>query len=180
MRRGDTETIGVPILCQAAPIGADMRRVLILPWGMVCTTKGDFLLDQKSFDQIQLQMLNQGVDLPIDKEHETAGKEYVAPDGSALAYGWIKRLEAVPGEGIYALIDWTRKGAEWVTERAYRYLSPAIDVDPADKRINRIFSVALTNRPAIRGAKPILNREGGNVAARSMRVPIAAAAILMG
>jgi phage I-like protein len=101
-----------------------------------------------------------GCDLPIDYEHQTLGGSYASPTGQAPAAGWIKRLEAKPGEGIVAHVHWTDPATEQLAERQYRYLSPVAVVRKSDRKLVALHSVALTNKPAIVGMQPIVNHDG--------------------
>jgi len=90
----------------------------------------------------------EGRDLPLDWEHST---ELLAPEGRpAPAAAWIKEMEVREGGSIWARLDWTPKGAESVANREYRYISPVFIYDRETRRILRIPSAALTNRPNVR------------------------------
>lgn len=103
-----------------------------------------------------IKEFNQGeVDLPIDLEHSTQLK---APNGEpALAVGWIKKLSMSPYGAIWAAIEWNQRGRELIEAKAYRYISPAFAVESASKRIIKLVSAGLTNKPNL--FIPALNRE---------------------
>jgi len=154
-----------------SPTAARSDRVLLCPWGSVHGSNGDFILDGESARMVLAAFRAQGVDLPIDYEHQTLGGDRARPDGAAPAAGWIGSLEAVPGVGLLAEVSWTPKGHRAIAAKEYRYLSPVVVVRKSDGRVSALHSVALTNKPAIVGAAPIVNRQ-------STIPPAAGAAVL--
>ncbi|MFH1417271.1 MAG: phage protease [Planctomycetota bacterium] len=134
------------------------ERILVVPWGEVDSEAGGFIVDGESASAVIAAFARHGTDLPIDLEHQTLGGEYASPTGAAPAVGWIKSLEAVPSEGIYANVEWTAAGCEYVKAKQYRYLSPVTIVRKRDRRMVGLHSVALTNTPAIVGMVPIVNK----------------------
>ena len=97
----------------------------------------------------------------IDKDHESMK----APlDRDTEAYGWISELKTLFGaapeyNGLYAKIKWTDKGKDLVTSRAYRFMSPAFQLNEFGRPVKLINS-ALTNRPNF-SLPPIINSETG-------------------
>lgn len=86
----------------------------------------------------------EGRDLPLDWEHST---ELRAPEGlPAPAAAWIQELEDREG-ALWGRVSWTPKGAETVSNREYRYLSPVFQFEKATSRIVRLLSAGLTNSP---------------------------------
>ena len=80
----------------------------------------------------------------IDIEHAS---EIKAPMGEpAPAVGWIKAIEVRDG-ALWGRVEWTPAGAELVSTRAYRYLSPVFTFDYQTSEIGRIVSAGLTNTP---------------------------------
>ncbi len=146
----------------ATPLGgtAVPDRVTIVPWGDVESTKGRFTVDEESGELALKAFEKHGCDLPVDYEHQTLGGAYTSPSGQAPAAGWIKRLEAQPGEGISAEIRWTEPAIAQLSARQYRYLSPVAIIRQKDRKLVALHSVALTNKPAITGLRAIVNREG--------------------
>ena len=135
------------------------KRFLLLPWGTVETRKGNYVLDELAARDVIAEFRRGGVDVVIDRDHQSLGGKYSAPDGSAPAMGWIKDLETVKGEGVYALVDWTPKGREALSNREYRYHSPVIDVNDQDLRAVRLRCASLTNLPATLNAVPLVNKD---------------------
>ena len=138
-------------------------EIKILPLGRVHSQKGDFNVDEESFELIRKQFKDRKLDLVIDYEHQTLS------DVQAPAGGWIKEL--YKGEdAIIAKVEWTAKAAEYLKNKEYRYLSPVVLVRKRDQKATAIHSVALTNTPAIDGMFALVNSldiedisEGGNI-----------------
>lgn len=136
------------------------QRVLLAPWGQVESTNGSFVVDEESAS-LALQAFDEhGTDLPIDYEHQTLGGTYSSPSGQAPAAGWVKRLLAEPGVGLVAEIEWTDQAKNMLAAKEYRYLSPVAIIRKDDRKLVAIHSAALTNKPAIVGMRPIINRVG--------------------
>ena len=135
-------------------------RVLIVPWGHVQSTSGDFVVDAESARLVVEAFSEHGTDLPIDYEHQTLGGRYTAPTGQAPAAGWIKRIEVEEEVGVFAEVAWTPPTLEQLAAKQYRYLSPVALIRKSDRKLVALHSVALTNKPAIANMAPIVNRDG--------------------
>lgn len=123
--------------------------IAVIPKGHVESRKGDFIVDDESFRLINKQFLGRRLDLVIDYEHQTLH------DVQAPAAGWITEL--VNGDNaIMAKVNWTPKGAEYLKNKEYRYLSPVIITRKNDKKVVALHSAALTNTPAIDGMFPLV------------------------
>lgn len=131
------------------------NEIKILPLGTVTSRKGTFLVDDKSVNLILKNFKERKIDLVVDYEHQTL-LNVQAPAG-----GWITELYKGT-DAIIAKVEWTQKAQEYLKNREYRYLSPAIRAQK-DGRVSSIQSVALTNTPAIDGmfamCKDAENRE---------------------
>jgi phage I-like protein len=134
-------------------------RVLLAPWGIVESRSGTFVVDRESADAVLASFDEQGVELPVDYEHQTLGGSFASPTGQAPAAGWIRRLEVVEGEGIFGHVSWTASAAQQLAAREYRYVSPVALVRKSDRKLVALHSAALTNKPAIVGMQPIVNRQ---------------------
>lgn len=145
------------------------KRVLLVPWGEVSSAAGTFVLDKDAAELTLAAFESHGTDLPIDYEHQTLGGEYSSPTGQAPAAGWIRKLTPISPEdagrdgrpaapGLWADVTWTSEGAERLSHREYRYLSPVALVRRTDRRLVGLHSAALTNKPAIVGMQPVVNR----------------------
>ncbi len=130
-------------------------RLLLLRHGDLKWANLDAELTEESAREIVAAFDKQGCDLVIDWEH--AAKQIEDdPDAAthkakpAPAAGWIKGLEYVAGEGIYAdPIEWTDKAHAAIMAKEYKYTSPVILGDEKAGKVtpHRLHSVALVNRP---------------------------------
>jgi len=150
------------MICSSEVAASAPTRILIIPDGQVLSSSGNFVLDAQGAVAIMQDRTVKAVDAVIDYEHQTLGGTYSAPAGLAPAAGWLKALEYVPGEGLWANVEWTEKARAALAAREYRYLSPVVIVRTSDRRAVELHSVALTNTPAIRGMKPLVNKDGTN------------------
>jgi phage I-like protein len=133
------------------------ETIPILPLGHVVSSKGEFDVDDESFRAMKAQIAQRGVDLVVDYEHQTL-KGVEAP-----AAGWVKELKAEDGY-IKAVVDWTPRGAQYLENKEYRYISPVVTVSKQTGKAMGLHSLALTNTPAIEKMNPIINSdtfEGG-------------------
>ena len=76
----------------------------------------------------------------------------------------MKELKLEDGN-IVAVVEWTPRGAEYLKNKEYRYLSPVVNVRKMDNKAIGLHSLALTNTPAIENMTPIVNSdnfEGGH------------------
>ncbi len=146
-------------------------RILIAPWGEVRSSAGSFVLDEEAAAATVEAFCSHGTDLPVDYEHQTLGGAYSSPSGQAPAAGWIKVLSVVTPDqalsddnaaepGLWANVEWTPEATERLRSREYRYLSPVALVRRSDRRLVGVHSVALTNKPAIQGMRPVVNQAG--------------------
>lgn len=132
------------------PVG---NTIQILPYGLVKTEKGNFLVDEQSMNAIMQAFSAKKNDTVIDYEHQTL-KDVIAP-----AAAWIKKLENRGKDGLWGEVEWTPKALEFVQNKEYRYLSPVVFARKSDGRAVILHSCALTNTPAIDGMEPIANKE---------------------
>jgi phage I-like protein len=65
--------------------------------------------------------------------------------------------------GLYADVTWTEAARAKLAAREYRYLSPVVIVRKRDRRVVALHSAALTNKPAIVGMRPIVNKQEGEM-----------------
>ncbi len=151
---------GEALALHSATLGGETvpHRILLAPWGNVESSNGSFVVDEESA-RLALQAFEEhGTDLPIDYEHQTLGGVYASPSGQAPAAGWIKRIFAEWGVGLLAEIEWTDQAKQRLADKEYRYLSPVAIIRKTDRKLVAIHSAALTNKPAIVGMQPIVNR----------------------
>lgn len=147
--------------------------ISVLPIGHVVSSKGAFDVDEESFKAMKDQIAQRGVDLVVDYEHQTL-KGVEAP-----AAGWVKELKLEDGQ-IKAVVEWTPRGAEYLKNKEYRYLSPVVNVRKADNKATGLHSLALTNTPAIEGMAPIVNSENYTVEGGENHMDMKKLAALLG
>lgn len=133
-------------------VGGAPEIISILPLGHVVSQKGEFDVDEESFEAMKAQIAQRGVDLVVDYEHQTLTGE------RAPAAGWVKELKLEGGQ-IKARVEWTHPAKQYLENKEYRYLSPVITVRKEDGKATGLHSLALTNTPAIEGMTPIVNSE---------------------
>lgn len=129
------------------------NEIQLLPDGVVCSKKGEFIADAQARKEIIEQYNAEKNDAVVDYEHQTL-KDVEAP-----ASGWIKELIDKGKDGLWAKVEWTPKAQEYISNKEYRYLSPVILVRKSDKRAVVLHSAALTNKPAIDGMIPLINKD---------------------
>lgn len=132
--------------------GGVPKEFKILPLGLVHSQNGDFLVDNESYSSIRQDFKARQLQIPVDYEHQTL-KDVQAP-----AAGWIQDI-ALKTDGIYAAVNWTDRGSDYLKNREYKYCSPVILARKSDRKAVMLHSVALTNKPAIDAMTPIVNKD---------------------
>lgn len=94
--------------------------------------------------------------LCLDWEHGTESRWMQDPQRGGRAAGWITKLSLSDAGALQGEVEWTPMGAEDVTAKYYRYISPAIYADEYG-RAYQLSSAALTNRPNL--TMPAVHRE---------------------
>ncbi len=112
---------------------------------------------KKNFDSNE-----RGIELAVDENHH--------PDHKALA--WYRKLTIKGKDALFATVELTKKGAELLTEGAYKYFSPEIvfkkiDEETGKLQTNLLIGGAFTNRPFFKAMQPLLASEDGNGSAVS-------------
>lgn len=137
-------------------LGGCPDRIKILPVGRINSEKGDFVVDEESYNAMKAEMQRRGIDIVIDYEHQTL-KDVQAPAG-----GWVKDLAYTP-DAIEAKVEWTPKAQEYLKNKEYRYLSPVVLTRKSDNKAVALHSLALTNTPAINGMFAIVNSADADI-----------------
>lgn len=86
-----------------------------------------------------------GLDPVVDYDHQTDLAAVKGVGGTAPAAGWVKALEARE-DGIWARIEWTDRGAQAVSTREYRYISPVF-LHTKSGEVLKVLRAGLTNNP---------------------------------
>jgi len=88
--------------------------------------------------------------LDIDYDHKANGGE---------AAGWVSQADARP-DGLWLLVDWTKKAYDQIKQKAYRYFSPEFVDEWTHPKTGQVFKDVLfgggiTNRPFLKDILPI-------------------------
>lgn len=137
-------------------------RVRALPWGEVELRDKSI---RKYFDEPGTLEVNERSAVEISENFTRRDTDYfvnLGHNARGPAYGWIKDVEAVAGEGIFVDVEWTSEGERLVRDRAYRYSSveavldaSAWSVDGSPAIVVAVTGLALTNTPAVIGQLPV-------------------------
>ncbi len=109
------------------------------------TTKGRYLFDRKAAAMVMATYKAQGIERAIDLEHLSLDKD--SPSYDPDARGWCK-LELRGGELWAVGVSWTDDGAERLTSKKQRYVSPVFEFEKATKRVSAIYNIAICAVPA--------------------------------
>jgi len=138
------------------------NRVQILPDGYFASTDGrendiaggKWLMDDVAFMSLAAHASTNNNDFLFDYEHQTLNSDKNGQP--APAAGWFKKLDYVPGQGLFAVdVDWTAAAAQFIKNKEYRYTSAVFSYDRTTGRPIELMHVALTNHPAVDGMKAI-------------------------
>jgi hypothetical protein len=128
---------------------------------------GAFELTPSIFDEIcrNFTAVDRG-QVPVDFEHacEADASEGAIPVSGAPAQGWIRALDNRGLQGLWALVDWLEPARGYIKEGKYQAVSPAIRFGARHPETGqpigaRLTSVALTNRPFLRGMQQVAARD---------------------
>ncbi|GAA5102725.1 phage protease [Wohlfahrtiimonas larvae] len=128
-------------------------RIQIFPAGKFYAKDGrnpnGWELTKEAADKIIAAAQARKDDYLIDYEHQSL---HAATNGQkVIAAGWFKNMEFIEGEGLFATpVDWTQTASDHIHQKEYRYISPTFRTNAAGEVVE-LFSVALTNTPAIDG-----------------------------
>lgn len=130
-----------------------------------------WLFDELAQQLVLVAFTDRGIDMVIDWEHAS---EIAAPAGEpAPAAGWINQLEIRAG-ALWGHVDWTPRAGAQVEAKEYRFVSPVFDYDDTDRRVLRMVSAGLTNKPNL--VLTALNHEQQET--QKVAIPLAIAALL--
>ncbi|MFF3704992.1 phage protease [Pseudomonas qingdaonensis] len=145
----------------------------LIPGGPTITGRDGrtWLFDELAQQLVLAAFTSRAIDMVIDWEHAS---EVSAPQGEpAPAAGWIDRLE-IRANALWGHVAWTPRAGEQVAAREYRFVSPVFDYDDAYRRVLRMVSVGLTNKPNL--VLTALNHEQPET--HKLAIPQALAALL--
>lgn len=151
-------------LSLSLPSGELAKELQIFPYGIIKTTKGNFLFSAEAAERLMQADEDWGNQRSADYEHQSLmGME-------APASAWYEL--ALKDDGLWATnIRWTQKAQEYLNNDEYKYFSPAFYTN-WDGEIVEYINFALTNLPATKRmdgllAASILNVYGDNKASES-------------
>lgn len=134
--------------------GEILPGVLLCPYGDFPKGETVQVCDSKAFANLVAAWDADGKkEILCDFEHAS---EVERIDSDTKAAAWISNLQ-VTDEGLVGDLKFTDLGAEAVSNRRLRFLSPVWTLD-GENRPEALKSVALTNKPNIKG-KPVLNKQ---------------------
>lgn len=135
------------ILPPIAEDGGAPEWIHLLPAGVIATGDKRGPYRALNFEQIIADSFLNEAKLPVDINHSIHLR---GPKGEeAPAVGWIVAMQA-RADGLWGKVEWTAQGADLVTSRAYKGISPVIR-HTADKTILSIECASLVNKPNLRG-----------------------------
>jgi phage I-like protein len=126
--------------------------------GKVDTLKGSFLFDDVAAKDVMSAHTDYGNDLCLDYDH--AMQDPFCSPRDRIAAGWFG-LEVRDGELWAVNVRWTPAATRQLTDREWRYMSPAFTVSGENRRIARVINCALTNIPATKNLTPIAASQTG-------------------
>lgn len=135
-----------PIDLQKFSEGELPEEIQVLPvgrwnhpaYGVLTITKEDVSEFKDNFEKGLRKQI------PITEGHETFDEK--------PAVGWFKELMDRGGNGLYATVEWTKKGKTLLSEKQYKYFSPEFyseyeDPETREVHTNVLVGGALTNKP---------------------------------
>ncbi len=134
--------------------GVIPEEIQVIPAGKHDTPKGTYELTHESAAEVIAHFERQQNDMVIDYEHQTLAD----PPVEAPAAGWIKKLVNKGADGVWAVVEWTEKARQYITNKEYKYVSPVFFKRKIDNVVVRLINVALTNAPNIDGMVPLINK----------------------
>jgi phage I-like protein len=149
------------IAAMSFAIGADgvSNEAHLLPAGEFAPTDGRelpvkaFKLDASIAANVIALLRARKNDTLIDYEHQsllskTNGKPVIAA-------GWFHEME-FRADGLWAInIGWTETAKRHIKEKEYRYISAVFEFDAATGAVVDVWSIALTNTPALDGLQSL-------------------------
>jgi len=136
------------LLAEADTLNDNEQWVHIVPKGKFEANdgRGFFFVDNPQ-EVIELSLKRAGSKLiPIDYDHQIDFAEKNGQPG--IAAGWIKSFES-RDNGIWALVEWTKKALSHVSNKEYRYISPVLLLKQGTHEVIGIKRASLTNKPAL-------------------------------
>lgn len=125
--------------------GAPPDWVHLLPAGQILTHdgRGPYVADLNRL----AANFTEGTRLVLDENHST---DLAAPNGlPAPAMGWIVQVQ-VRDSGLWGRVEWTDAGKALVASKAYRGISPVLQMEKGTNRVLALQRASLVNLPNIK------------------------------
>ena len=112
---------------------------------------GEIKMTEKKANRMSSNILNdvRGIELAVDYGHNS----------SDIAAGWIRTSE-VRSDGLWVLVEWTKKAAAAIRNKEFKYFSPEFTdawthPESGKKYKDVLFGGGLTNRPFLKNLVPV-------------------------
>lgn len=127
----------------------------IFPAGEARTKRGTFAFDEVAAESVMNAATEHGADFSIDINHQSLNPNPANPLEAAKAAGFF-RVELRDGALWAVNVRWTEVAAAAIRAREFRFISPAVGIDPESGRLTHLINIALTNVPAMNGLEPLM------------------------
>jgi phage I-like protein len=130
------------------------KEFKILAAGVNETTKGPVIMNATAGQSVLARMKDLGRDqLNFDYGHAQLG--FMQSYEAARSAGWFS--VEVRGEELWATnVNWTPTAAKALSDREFRYFSPALYLDRESGEVRELINIALTNIPATKHQTPLV------------------------
>lgn len=118
--------------------------------------EGKPVKESVTIDSLQNLLKNIDGEVLVDFDHSSEHTTDTRAAAWATDFMVVENLGN--SSGLYGRLKWTLEGREAVMGRKYRFLSPVWQLDD-ESHPTRLKSIALTNKPALKGIAPIINSE---------------------
>lgn len=133
---------------------APPKEFKILASGVNETTKGPVVMNAAAGQSVLARMKDLGRDqLNFDYGHAQLG--FMQSYEAARSAGWFS--VEVRGDELWATnVNWTPTAAKALSDREFRYFSPALYLDRESGEVRELINIALTNIPATKHQTPLV------------------------
>jgi phage I-like protein len=145
------------VVALAVGAGGELpTEIRLFAAGVNQTEKGPYLFDAEAAKRVMAHYQARGVDVMIDLDHLSTDDTHPNYDGDAR--GWAK-LELRNGELWAVGISWTPEGAQRVTNKTQRYVSPYFgweETPDGQRRVVELVNFAICANPATHAAPALV------------------------
>lgn len=151
-----------PTILADAPAGAPRKRLRVQAFPISDAplshpSAGELRFDRAFAERVLQNFRAYPGEIPADYDHGTE-KAGGNPE-TGIAAGWVRDLRIEEG-GVFAYVDPTARALSLVEAGEYRFASPTVHFDWTNPQSGKavgptLLSLALTNRPFIRGMLPV-------------------------